>query len=121
MDLSSLSSRAKLVEKCLGERDVFDALFAPTWCRDTRGADCQLPFIWTDDVYDAFRGGVRASSYERPEAAVASYASSTEFDGASEKRGVCVRVVLASTAPILNSDAGRHYKHGATRDTLRWC
>ena len=103
VDLSSLSSRAKLVEKCLGERDVFDALFAPVSVETQESAGANFPSsgrtTFTMPVEAACTGV--AIIRERPEAFVASYASSTsEFDGDVGEEGcVCVWSLASTKAP----------------------
>ena len=126
VDLSSLSSRAKLVEKCLGERDVFDALFAPVSVETQESAGANFPSSGRTTFtmpFEAACTGV-AIIRERPEAFVASYASSTvSLTATSEKRGVCASGPSPPRKrPILNSDARPASPPSpATRDTLPWC
>ena len=108
VDLSSLSSRAKLVEKCLGERDVFDALFAPVSVETQESAGANFPSsgrtTFTMPVEAACTGV--AIIRERPEAFVASMRHLSASLTATPRRGVCARgPSRPRKRPILNSDA----------------
>lgn len=98
-DLSSLSAKATLVERCLGERDVFDALFAPSVAAEA-AASVNFPKNARTAFHRAGQActGV-AAIWDRPEAFVAAYAApSSEFDacGAEDEGGVSVWSLASS-------------------------